>query len=173
MCSQNYYPKAWDRIRSTEDALSVPADRRVHIQMMNEKWGSGDPTAHLPDTTFAAYDDHHYIKYVGLPNSKTAYLNEACTTNRGGNSPVFVGEWSLSVDSSFENSEEWQPKNDVDFYRKFWAAQIMSYEKTAGGWVFWSWKTSGLNDARWDYQMAVQQGIIDQDPEQAYEAGAC
>jgi glucan endo-1,6-beta-glucosidase len=141
--------------------------------MMNAKWGSGDPNANLPDLTFAAYDDHHYIKYAGIPTTKDAYLNEACTTDRSGNVPVFVGEWSLSVDNSVENTDDWKPDNDIDFYRKFWAGQVMSYERTAGGWVFWSWKTTGLNDPRWDYQMAVEKGIIDKDPQKAYDAGAC
>jgi glucan endo-1,6-beta-glucosidase len=147
------------------------------VQFMNSKWGSGDPNAALPaDRTATAYDDHHYIKYVGLPNSKDAYLNEACTTDRSGNDggPVYVGEWSLSVGNDFEGTDEWKPEgSNIDWYKKFWAAQILSYEKTAGGWIFWSWTTSGLNDPRWDYKMAVERGIIGKDPAKAQDAGAC
>jgi hypothetical protein len=30
--------------------------------MMNEAWGSGDPTESLPDDAyFVAYDDHRYV----------------------------------------------------------------------------------------------------------------
>lgn len=54
----NYYPNAWKRIRAAEDRKNIGANDRVHIQMMNEKWGSGNPKQNLPDEWFAAYDDH-------------------------------------------------------------------------------------------------------------------
>jgi hypothetical protein len=55
-----FYPNAWDRIRAVEDRLNIGAYDRVHIQMMNEKWGSGNPKQSLPDEWFASYDDHRY-----------------------------------------------------------------------------------------------------------------
>jgi hypothetical protein len=50
---------------------------------------------------------------------------------------VFVGEWSLSVATDVQWNDDWNPNKDEnkDFYLKWWAAQVMSYEKTAQGWV--------------------------------------
>lgn len=36
-----YYPKAWNTIRNKENDLGVSKDGQLHIQMMDEKWGSG------------------------------------------------------------------------------------------------------------------------------------
>jgi len=86
-----------------------------------------------------------------------------------------VSEWSLLVADDLERTSDWDSTKDAnkDFYRKFWTAQVVSYEKTAQGWVFWTWKTTGLNDPRWDYQMAVNAGIIDKNIDNAYTMGAC
>ena len=54
----DFYPGAWKRIRAVEDRLNIGAHDRLHVQMMNEKWGSGNPKQSLPDEWFAAYDDH-------------------------------------------------------------------------------------------------------------------
>jgi hypothetical protein len=144
--------------------------------MMDQKWGSGDPNQYLSDLYLAAYDDHQYVKYSGVATNKDAYIQFSCQDNRSGNWPVFVGEWSLSVATDVEWTAEWDPTKDAkkDFYRKFWAAQVMAYETRAQGWVFWTWKTSGwLQDPRWDYQRAVDSGIIDRDPDAAYDMGVC
>jgi hypothetical protein len=105
--------------------------------MMDQKWGSGDPKQYLPDLNLAAYDDHQYVKYAGVAEDKDAYIQFSCSDNRSGNWPVFVGEWSLSVATDVEWTDDWNPNKDgnKDFYRKWWAAQVMSYEKTAQGWV--------------------------------------
>lgn len=63
---------------------------------------------------------------------------------------MIVGEWSLSPPDDVQWSSEWDPSSNVDFYKKWWAAQVMAYEKTEG-WFFWSWK-SQLGDYRWSYQ---------------------
>lgn len=34
---------------------------------------------------------------------------------------------------------------------QFFAAQMKGFEKTTGGWTFWSWKTT-LGDYRWTYK---------------------
>lgn len=141
--------------------------------MMNEKWGSGDPNAHLTDLTFAAYDDHNYVKYAPVEKTKDAYLAYSCNDDRSGNWPVIVGEWSLSVATDIEWTDEWNPYNHVDWYKRWWAAQVMAYEKVEG-WTFWTWKTSGsLNDPRWDYRKAVELGIISRNPDDAYSLDAC
>ncbi|KAK5189842.1 hypothetical protein LTR96_009614 [Exophiala xenobiotica] len=173
---KTYYPTAWSKIRAKESSLNIASSAQVSIMLMDEKWGSGDPKQYLTDLYLAAYDDHNYVKYAGVAETKDAYLQHSCSDDRSGNWPVFVGEWSLSVATDVEWTSDWDPTNDgnKDFYRKFWAAQVMSYEKTAQGWVFWTWKTTGsLNDPRWDYQKAVAAGIIDTNIDNAYTMGAC
>jgi len=130
---------------------------------------------YLTTDYLAAYDDHNYVEYAGVAGTKDAYLQHSCNDARAGHSPVFVGEWSLSVADDLESTSDWDPRKDAnkDFYRNFWAAQVMSYEKTAHSWVFWTWKTTGLYDPRWDYQMAVEAGIIDRNIDNAYTMGAC
>ena len=102
--------------------------------MMDEKWGSGDPNQYLTSTDSLAYDDHEYVKYAGVAQSQDAYLAYSCADDRSGDSPVIVGEWSLSVDSAIENDSDWDPSTNVQWYKQWWAAQVMSYEKTAQGW---------------------------------------
>ncbi|KAI4199542.1 MAG: hypothetical protein LQ346_002556 [Caloplaca aetnensis] len=161
---KDYYPTAWKRIRAAEDAIGVSQTDRLHIQMMNTKWGSGDPHQYLPDDRFAAYDDHRYLKWSndnGINNAGTgktpaAYLKQSCIDDRGGNWPTIVGEFSLSVANDLENTDPaFAPPGDhVDWYRKWFAAQIQAYEKQSG-WIFWSWKANfigGRNDWRWSYK---------------------
>ena len=104
---------------------------------MDEKWGSGNPKQYLTTDYLAAYDDHNYVEYAGVAGTKDAYLQHSCNDARAGHSPVFVGEWSLSVADDLESTSDWDPRKDAnkDFYRNFWAAQVMSYEKTAHSWV--------------------------------------
>ncbi|KAI1609801.1 putative endo-beta-1,6-glucanase [Exophiala viscosa] len=173
---ETYYPTAWSTIRNKESSLGVASDSQLSIMMMDKRWGSGDPDQYLTDLTLAAYDDHEYVKYAGVAETQDAYLSYSCNDSRSGNWPVFVGEWSLSVADDIQWTSGWDPTVEANkaFYKKWWAAQVMSYEKTAQGWVFWTWKTSGsLNDPRWDYQMAVTAGLIDADIDNAYTLGAC
>ena len=170
---QTYYPTAWSRIRAKEAELGVTGNNQLHIQMMDQKWDSGDPKQFLTNLTFAAYDDHNYVKYTGVAETKAAYLAHSCNDDRSGNSPVIVGEWSLSVANDIQWTNDWNPNTNVDWYKQWWAAQVMAYEKVQG-WIFWTWKTSGsLNDPRWDYQKAVATGIIPKNPDDAYTLGTC
>lgn len=175
---KDYYPQAWNTIRNKENALGISKDNQLHISMMDQLWGSGDPNEFLPDRTFwhAAYDDHQYVKYTSAQVSHQGYLDFSCSDDRSGNWPTVVGEWSLSVADSVEWTDGWNPNNaaNKDFYRKWFSAQIMAYERgQAIGWVFWSWSTSGLNDPRWDYQLGVNAGIILEHIDDAYTIGAC
>jgi hypothetical protein len=34
---------------------------QLHVQFMNEQWGSGNPTASLQNGSFLAYDDHRSV----------------------------------------------------------------------------------------------------------------
>lgn len=148
---ETYYPTAWARIRAAEAALNISSENLVHIQMMNTLWGSGEPQQYLTNDTFAAYDDHRYLKYdpsVGL--TPAAYLNASCHDNRGGNWPTIVGEFSLSVNTSLQWDSAFAPLDShVAWYAQWFAAQIIAYEKQ-DGWLFWSWKAQ-LNDWRWSY----------------------
>ena len=175
---QNFYPAAYTAIRNVESALDIPSEAQLHIQMMDNKWGSGDPTQYLPSTTNTAFDDHQYVKYAGVAESKDAYLAFSCSDDRSsaGEVPVIVGEWSLSVATDVQFDADWDPTvpSNVQFYNQWWAAQVMAYETTAQGWIFWTWKTSGsLNDSRWSYKLAVAAGLIPTDIDSAYTMGVC
>lgn len=61
------------------------------------------------------------------------------------------------------------------WYRRWWAAQVIAYEKQAG-WIFWTWKANwigGRDEWRWAYQAAVAAGAIPRNPEDAFSMGAC
>ncbi|KAI0887934.1 glycoside hydrolase family 5 protein [Annulohypoxylon maeteangense] len=175
----NYYPTAWTRIRGVESRLNVAEDHQVHIQMMDQDWGSGNPSSNLPSTTNALYDDHRYLKWdPSVDKTKSAYMSAACSDYRGGND-VIVGEWSISVADDVENGSEFQidgnPPDQVEWYQKFWAAQVTSYEKS-GGWVFWSWKCNwigGRNEWRWCYKSAVEAKVIPMDAGSAASLNPC
>lgn len=122
----------------------------MHIQMMDTKWGSGNPKEFLSDDTFAAYDDHRYLKWSNVPADKNSYIEASCKDDRGGDTPTIVGEWSLSVNSDVEGHDDWDPSTNKDFYTKWFAAQAIAYEKQQG-WVFWTWKAD-LGDYRWSYK---------------------
>lgn len=144
--------------------------------MMNEKWGSGNPSEYLSSTdqTGAAYDDHRYIKYdQSVAVSQSSYLAESCSDDRSGDLPTIVGEWSLSVPDDVQSTSEWDPSNSANtgFYQKWFAAQAMAYERV-DGWIFWSWKAQ-LGDYRWSYQDAVAAGVIPTDLDTIYDMGAC
>ncbi|XP_055354489.1 uncharacterized protein LOC129600112 [Paramacrobiotus metropolitanus] len=169
-----FYPKAFEVIRNVENSLNIAADKRVHIMTMDKRWGAGDPKAGLTDLWHAAYDNHRYIKYdTSVPPTRQAYLRASCNDDLSGNWPVVVGEWSISPKISDEWGSEFNPSSPgaAEFYKKWWAAQVMAYEKQ-NGWVFWSWKTD-LNDYRWSYSLAVEKGIIPKDPTEAYRIAAC
>lgn len=119
--------------------------------MMDKLWGSGDPNQYLDDKTYAAYDDHRYFKWdESVEKTHDAYISKACSDKRNSNTPTIVGEWSLAVPSDLESAGDWNPDSQKDFYSKWFAAQVQSYEQ-GQGWVFWTWKAR-LNDIRWSYQ---------------------
>ncbi|KAL4912804.1 glycoside hydrolase superfamily, partial [Aspergillus aurantiobrunneus] len=118
----SYYPDAFSRVRDTETLLGVSADKYLHLQMMNANWGSGDPTESLggSETPYAAYDDHRYLKYdESVAVDKDSYVRASCGDDRGGNEPTIVGEWSLSVPDEVQDSSEWDPATNTDFYARW------------------------------------------------------
>jgi hypothetical protein len=119
--------------------------------MMDKLWGSGDPNQYLNDLYYAAYDDHRYLKWdTSVDVSHDSYISDSCNDNRDSNTPTIVGEWSLAVPDDVQSTSNWDPSSNTDFYKKWFAAQVHSYEKQQG-WVFWTWKAQ-LNDYRWSYQ---------------------
>lgn len=87
-----------------------------------------------------------------MPATQQDYLQTSCSDNRSNpGAPTVVGEWSISP--SDEEGEQFVISNpdNVEFYKKWAAAQMLAYEEQAG-WVFWSWKTELRPDFRWDYQ---------------------
>jgi hypothetical protein len=134
-----------------ERNLGVAANDFVHIQMMSELWGSGNPTEFLSDKTFTAFDDHRYLKWSDVPVSKDSYISTSCGDDRNAEEPLIMGEWSLSVPDNVQWTDEWNPFNDPGFYKRWFTAQIQTYERSTEGWVFWTWK-GGLGDPRWSYK---------------------
>lgn len=175
----SYYPEAFDVIRSVEEKLGVTSSNYLTVQMMNENWGSGNPNSALNSSQIsnAAYDDHRYIKYdTSVAVTHAAYISSGCNdTSATGNSPTIVGEFSLSPPDDVQDTETWSTSNssNIEFYQKWFAAQVIGYEKNGIGWVFWTWKTQNLNDYRWDYQLAVLAGVIPTNLSTVYDLGAC
>lgn len=148
-------------IRAAEAALGITSNNFLHIQMMNNNWGSGQPTQFLTNNFFAAYDDHRYLKFSSVTVSQAAYIASACSdTSAGGNTPTIVGEFSLSPPTDVQDSATWNVNTQQAFYKKWFAAATTKYESESNGWIFWSWKTDGLNDYRWDYSAAVAAKVI-------------
>jgi glucan endo-1,6-beta-glucosidase len=171
-----YYPTAWSKIRAKEDSLGVSSNNRLHIQMMSKNWGAGDPKSNLPSQTFAAYDYHRYVKWdTSVALNHNAYIAASCSDQvaSDGDTPLIVGEWSLSVADSVESSNDWSPNNSANnaFYQNWFSAQIQAYEKQLG-WVFWSWKAQ-LGDWRWSYVDAANAGIIPSDLDGAAKKSVC
>ncbi|EPS29361.1 putative beta-1,6-glucanase [Penicillium oxalicum 114-2] len=160
---QNYYPKAFERIRANETSAGIDKNDYLHIQMMDQLWGSGDPTQYIDDLYYAAYDDHRYLKWdTSVEVSHDSYIQTSCNDKRDSNTPTIVGEWSLGVPDDVERTSDWDPSSQTDFYSKWFAAQVHSYEEQQG-WVFWTWKADLGDDYRWSYQDAVKRGVIPKD----------
>lgn len=171
-----YYTNAYSAIRNVEKNLNIPADKQLTIQFMDKAWGAGNPKDGLQGKDGVAFDDHRYLKWAPIEQSKQSYLHTSCTDTfgDGNNTPLIVGEWSLAVDSSVEWTAEWDPTKEANkqFYRQWWASQVQSYEKQLG-WTFWSWKTQLGSDWRWSYSAAVDAGVIPKDPNQAAALANC
>ncbi|KAL5336593.1 glucan endo-1,6-beta-glucosidase B [Aspergillus crustosus] len=170
----SYYPDAFSRIRAKESSLGITSNNNLHIQMMNEQWGSGNPTEflHDTDTTSVAYDDHRYLKWApDVAVNKDSYVSTSCADDRGANTPTIVGEWSLSVPDDVQWTADWEPSANVEFYRRWFAVQVIAYERQLG-WVFWTWK-SDLGDYRTSYRDAVEAGVIPKDLDSIHDNSPC
>ena len=171
-----YYPTAYSKIRETETSLGISANNYLHIQFMDANWGAGDPKSSLTNQYFAAYDNHRYLKWdTSVATTQVGYLSTSCSDSvaSDGDTPLIIGEWSISPADSVQWSSAFEISDSINsnFYTRWWAAQVMAYEKQEG-WIFWAWKAE-LGDYRWSYSEAVEAGIIPKNPSQAYNEGAC
>uniref|UniRef100_A0A8H7K9G3 glucan 1,3-beta-glucosidase n=1 Tax=Bionectria ochroleuca TaxID=29856 RepID=A0A8H7K9G3_BIOOC len=173
----NYYPKALERIRAAEHRLNTADANLLHVQFMGDAWGSGNPTANIPDKKFLSFDDHRYYKWdPSVTTTKDGYINAVCKDNRG--SDIIIGEWSIAVADAVESNNEFGIRgrsDQADWYRKYWAAQVKTFEKS-GGWVYWSWKCNwigGFDEWRWCYKSAVNAGVIPKDVTKAALLSPC
>ncbi|KAI1153177.1 glycoside hydrolase family 5 protein [Nemania diffusa] len=174
----NFYPAAWDRIRGRESELGIAKEDMLHIQYMGSNWGSGHPETYLNDTTYLYFDDHVYWKFdTRSGTNKTSYINATCSLYRP-EADVVVGEFSLSIASDLQNTDEFaiqgHPEN-IAWYTDYFAAQVSIYE-TSGGWIFWNWKCNWINefnDWRWCYKTAVAAGAIPKNASTAASLSPC
>lgn len=173
-----FYPNAFSAIRQAESAANVPASSALHIQVMNSAWGPGDPTTSLSadDRSVAAFDNHRYLKWdTSVSVDKNSYLSNSCSYNAVSSSdenPTIVGEFSISPPDNVQSTSDWATTDaNLDFYRKWFAAQTKGYEK-ADGWVFWTWKAQ-LGDYRWSYKDAVAAGVIPANLNDIYNVDVC
>jgi aryl-phospho-beta-D-glucosidase BglC (GH1 family) len=172
----DYYKTALAKVRETEAKLNIGADKALTVQFMANSWGAGNPKSVIGDAPNVAYDDHRYLKWANVEQSKQSYIATSCSDSFGseGNNPIMIGEWSLAVDDNQEKNPDWTPDNEANkaFYTQWWAAQVQTFEKGLG-WAFWSWKTQLGNDWRWSYSAAVEAGVIPKDPSQAAQLARC
>lgn len=165
---QTYYPQAISTIRDAETNAGVAHENQLHIAMMSKGWNGGDPQQYLSnsDQSNLLYDDHRYIKWAtSVEQSQDGYLDTSCHDNRDGqNTPLIVGEWSLSPADNVRSNAGFLVNNNKDFYKGWFAAQAKSFESQYG-WIFWTWKAN-LNDPRWSYKDGVAQGIIPENLDQ-------
>jgi hypothetical protein len=59
--------------------------------------------------------------------SHGSYTGESCNDNRDSNNPTIVGEWSLALPDNVQSTSDWNPSSNMDFYKKWFAAQLHSY----------------------------------------------
>ncbi|KAB8606264.1 hypothetical protein FH972_025893 [Carpinus fangiana] len=150
----DYYPNALKAVRDAEAKLQITdPTKQLHVQFMDQKWGSGDPTdsQEVKDDTAVVFDDHNYEGFAMKDANTIEFMQYACQNDDrtdDGETPKIVQEWSLT--SNIDPS-------DTRFYHDWFIAQAQNYEATLG-WVFWQWKTNV--DFRWTYSGATALGIV-------------
>ncbi|KAF7551354.1 hypothetical protein G7Z17_g5040 [Cylindrodendrum hubeiense] len=168
---KTFYPAAYERIQDMENDLEIADADRLHIQFMGTSWGSGNPRTYLPSLNNTFFDAHRYLSFdKRITMSKAGYIKTACADDMGRN--VVVGEWSLSVNSTLKNTDEFKIEGQKTWYTSYWAAQAQSFERS-NGWIFWSWKCDGRDDWRWCYKSAVAAGVIPKDAGTADSLSPC
>ncbi|CAG8927143.1 unnamed protein product [Penicillium salamii] len=175
---EHFYPSAIDRIRAKESSLGISDNDALHITVMDDKWDSGgNPTRSLNDSQKKKllFDDHNYEIYlVRNAGSKGDMISAACGDNRKSDvSPKILGEWSLAFNNQGDNFLP-MTGDHASSYSKWFSAQQRQYE-ALDGWIFWTWKTDENlpNVEQWNYQKAVEAGIINKDLNAQFEQNPC
>lgn len=66
---------------------------------------------------------------------------------------TYVGDCYGLTGSVTEFSSEY-----IQFLSQYWSAQVVTWETSTNGWVYWTWKTENADD--WSYQVGMQYGWI-------------
>ncbi|KAH7324264.1 glycoside hydrolase superfamily [Stachybotrys elegans] len=182
-----FYVNAYNGIREVEKSLGVASNDELHVMMMSSNWGTGDPTEFLGDATSLAFDDHRYLRWDGdVPLSHEGYIYTSCYDDRNAETPTIVGEWSIAVADEVQDTPDWDPNTQQDFYRQWFAAQVQTYEKGLG-WLFWTWKVNqGVygwtsedvaahhgGQYRWSYRDSVAAGVISRNLDEVANSSVC
>lgn len=139
------------------------------------KWQSTYSDTSFWKTSSMAIDTHRYQAWSPQNSynfdqhiSYTCGLASELSSAQSSIRPTIVGEWSLAIgctNCTFNNmADNINAMNNATqnlFFRRFYEAQVTTYEK-AGGWIFWNWKTQSRGD--WSYQAAMAQGWIPKSP---------
>jgi len=132
----------------TSDEVSRTEDQHINATC---QLGSSLSSFHLPVIVgewSAAYTD--CAKYLNGRGRGSRYDGTFDTTTKA------IGTCENKSGSGENFSEEYKT-----FLRKYWEAQVITWEKGAG-WVHWTWKTQEADD--WSYQAGLEGGWIPQDP---------
>nr|POE56713.1 putative glucan 1,3-beta-glucosidase a [Quercus suber] len=131
-------------------------------------WANYNP---VPDTplVYTILDAHQFYAFPPLNAlDEDGAITRICAQSAllkqnisdSGIPPTIIGEWSLQsgVSTSTNNSEGLTQERRT-WFRLFFEAQIAAYTsngpgQSAGGWIFWAWKTEG-DIATWSYRRGI------------------
>jgi aryl-phospho-beta-D-glucosidase BglC (GH1 family) len=169
--TQKYYPQALAAVRAAEG--NIPDSQRLHVQFMDQLWGSGNPKSNLPSDSNIIFDDHNYVGnavqaiHPGQTLKQADYMWYTCKVDNrltDGDTPKIVQEFSLITNDQDSSEFTWHDAQgnpsatNAPFFKQWFNAQQRLYEQT-NGWIFWNWKTKN-NDPRWDYSYLVSIGWV-------------
>ncbi|PWN40984.1 glycoside hydrolase, partial [Ceraceosorus guamensis] len=133
-------------------------------------WDSSYTTAQGYTAGTTSLDTHRYQAWAPqVDYTWDQHISYTCglsseLSNANRVRPTFVGEFSLATrctNCSYATmSDNINAQNNATqnlFMRRFWEAQQVTYEKSAG-WIMWSWKTASRGE--WSYKDAMAQGWI-------------
>jgi glucan 1,3-beta-glucosidase len=69
---------------------------------------------------------------------------------------LIVGEWSAALNpGSIQGG-----RSETELKRDYLAAELALFERTCGGWFFWTYKKEGGKDTGWCWRHAVEEGVF-------------
>jgi len=143
--------------------FSVPEEQMTLAQHISTVCAKGSSLSTFDLWTIVgewtpAYTD--CAKYLNGRGSGSRYDGSFSGSTRVGSCTGFTGAAS-SFTSAYKTN-----------LRKFWEAQVQTYEK-GSGWIQWTWKTEDGNGEEWSYQKGLQYGWIPQNPTTYQFPNAC